>query len=67
MKKITILLWTLLLIFGFSTQSWCIEYSATDILNHTTPGAIVTQGTALSLKTTNVGTVGVGTAAWCSG
>ena len=48
--------------FGFSTQSWCIEYSATDILNHTTPGATVTQGTALSTKTTNVGTVGVGTA-----
>jgi hypothetical protein len=62
MKKITVLLWTLLLIFGFGTQSWCYTYSATDILNDTTPGATVTHGTALSTKTTNIGTVGVGTA-----
>jgi hypothetical protein len=63
MKKITILLWTLLLVVGFSSQSWCLTYSATDILNHTTTGATVTQGTAaLSLKTTPIiGTVGVGT------
>jgi hypothetical protein len=63
MKKITVLLWALLLIFGFGTQSWALTYSATDILNHTTPGATVTQGTTLSTKTTNVGTIGVGTAA----
>jgi hypothetical protein len=62
MKKFTALLWALLLIIGFSTQSWCQTYSATDILNHTTPGATVTQGTTLSTKTTNIGTVGVGTA-----
>ena len=61
MKKITILLWTALLIFGFSNQSWCLTYTATDILNNTTPGATVTEGSALSLKTTNIGTVGVGT------
>jgi hypothetical protein len=67
MKKIAVLLWILLLIFGFSTQSWCITYSATDILNHTTPGATVTQGTALSTKATNIGTVGVGTAAGVAG
>lgn len=67
MKKIAVMLWTLLLIFGFSTQAWCLTYSATDILNNTTPGATVTQGTALSTKTTNIGTVGVGTAAGVTG
>lgn len=61
MKKITIFLFVLMSMFGFSSQAWCTLYSATDIYNHMTTGATVTQGTYLSLKTTNANTIGVGT------
>jgi hypothetical protein len=61
MKKINIVLWTLVLVFGFGSQSWCLTYTATDILNNTTPGAVVSAGATLSTKVTSIGTIGVGT------
>ncbi len=62
MKKFALLFGSLLLVIAFGGQAWCLTYSATDILNNTTPGAVVTAGADLSTKTTNIGTVGVGTA-----
>ena len=59
MKKIVLVI--LLLAFGLCSQAWSSLYSANDILNNTTPGAVVTSGTTMSTKTTNIGTVGVGT------
>jgi hypothetical protein len=62
MRKSAIITGVLFLVFAFAVQSWGYFYSATDILNNTTPGAVVTSGTALATKNTNVGTIAVGTA-----
>ena len=59
MKKIVLVI--LFLAFGLCSQAWSSLYSANDILSNTTPGAVVTSGTTMSTKTTNIGTVGVGT------
>jgi len=62
MRKSAIITGVLLLVFAFAGQSWGFFYSATDIFNGTTPGAVVTSGTALATKNTNIGTIAVGTA-----
>lgn len=65
MRKCAIITGVLLLVFAFAAQSWGFFYSATDIYNGTTPGAVVSvsPGAALATKTTNIGTIAVGTAA----
>lgn len=67
MKKIFSFFCALFVIFCFTNHSWADTYSATDIYTGTTPGAVVTAGTGLSTKTTNIGTIGVGTAGGVGG
>jgi hypothetical protein len=62
MKRSFVALGALALLLAFTTSSWGFFYSATDIFNGTTPGAVVTSGTALATKNTNIGTIAVGTA-----
>jgi hypothetical protein len=64
MKRSFVALGALVVALAFTTSSWAFFYSATDIYNGTTPGAVVSvsPGAALATKTTNIGTIAVGTA-----